>query len=145
MASEHYATQASFQDLIESLDRRITQLENHYRPTYGNAAWMPYVFHFMADPLTVETSDDLPVPVNGPVRVWVARLRTAGSGDTSVDLQLDGTVIATAVVPSGALVSAPVRLGKPASLTQRLTADLTAVGSGALGLVCCAAQLGAVI
>ena len=145
MPSKPWADRATLPRVLSPLDGRVTQREKHYQPPVAQGVGIPYVFDFSADPLAPETSKRLPIPANGPIRVWIAMLTTAASaGDTSVDLVLDGVVIATATIPAGDKVGF-LRLGKPASFASALTADLTAVGTGALGLVCCALQFAPVV
>lgn len=129
---------------LAALRKRVYDLERSLKTATAIRVGIPYLFHHMADPLATETSDKFGVPMYGVLETFAAQLtNVASSGDTTVELLLNGVSVAAITIAAGDDFAA-VDVGEELRIGSKLRTQVTAVGTDALGLVCVAVQIAAV-
>lgn len=101
-----------------------------YAPTL--APTIPYlVFSQVDEDVTVAEGGDYELRVGGPLGIWIAKLRVAGSTTTTVEVKQNGTVVGTVNLASTvtrAELDLSAVLGE---VEDNLRINITAAGTGA--------------
>lgn len=95
----------------------------------------PFQTFHLEGPVTATSSPQWPVEFSTSLSRATARVSTVGSTDTTVDVQVDGTTIATLTIPAGDPAVAVVFATETVETESYVSVDVTAAGTGAADLV----------
>lgn len=123
---------------LTDLARRIGILERRVSTATPTAADVTEIIFSFAGDLTATTSPPIRVPQAGILGVLAITLGTAGSTDTTILVERNGTTVGTVVVPSGIpAYNGPVG-ARFAAESDVLTLTVDTVGTGAADMTAAA-------
>lgn len=119
-------------------ERRLGILERRITTRTATAATVETVMFSYAGTLTTGTSPPARILPGGILTVLAVTLGTAGTSSTVIDVERNGTTVATVTVPSGTTVHNGEVNARFAADSDKLTLTIISAGTGAADMTAAA-------
>lgn len=118
-------------NILKGLDRRIGVLERRTRPATPVADESSSIIFSLPGAFSVSTSPPIRIWKGGSLKVLAVTLGTAGSTSTVLDVQRNGSTVATVTVPASTTSYNGDVSARFDADSDTLTIAVTTVGTGA--------------